>query len=167
MRLVVALVSDPNRTENYSPLWFVIWLITTVELAAVVLAIMGLGLYKRLQRKPSVWGNLLTIGFAGAVANLTVGYLANLWKLDNEGIWHIRAFGGVVGLATMFIFFNNIRGSVIERNEKVRQLAEVEEKLIGYRESAQQILADANRVSRKNHQQPKSDLDQITIRFNG
>ena len=148
IRLVIALVSDPNRTENYSPLWFVIWLITTVELAAVVLAIMGLGLYKRLQRKPSVWGNLLTIGFAGAVANLTVGYLANLWKLDNEGIWHIRAFGGVVGLATMFIFFNNIRGSVIERNEKVRQLAEVEEELIGYRESAQQILADANEQMR-------------------
>lgn len=144
IRLLIALVSDPNRTENYSPLWFVIWVITTVELATIVLIIMGLGLARRLKRKPSVWGNLATIGFAGAVANVTVGLLANMWGLDSEGIWHIRAVGGVIGLATMFAFFNNIRGSMIERNEKIRQLTEVEDKLLGYRESAKQILADAN-----------------------
>ncbi len=144
IRLLIALVSDPNRTENYSPLWFVIWVITTAEMAAIVLIIMGLGLARRLKRKPSVWGNLATIGFAGAVANVTVGLLANLWGLDSEGIWHIRAVGGVVGLATMFAFFNNIRGSMIERNENIRQLTEVEDKLLGYRESAKQILADAN-----------------------
>lgn len=143
IRLFVALVSDPNRTENYSPLWVVIWFITTLEMAAVVLLVMGLGLKNRLKRKPSVLGNLLTIGLAGVVANLTVGVLANAWALDNEGIWHIRAFGGFVGQVAMFVFFNNLRGAMIERNEKIRELTEVEDKLLGYRESAKQILKDA------------------------
>jgi hypothetical protein len=148
IRLVIALVSDPNRTENYSPLWFVLWLISTAAMAATVLLIMALGLRRRLKRKPSVLGNLLTIGFAGLVANVTVGWLANVWGLDKEGIWHVRAFGGFVGMAIMFAFFNNVRGSMIERNEKIRELTEVEDKLLGYQESAKQILADANEQMR-------------------
>lgn len=143
IRLVTALVSDPNRTENYSPLWVVIWFITTLEMAGVVLIIMALGLKKRLKRKPSVLGNLLTVGLAGVIANLTVGVLANAWALDSEGIWHIRAFGGFVGQVTMFVFFNNLRSAMIERNENIRQLTEVEDKLLGYRESARQIIKDA------------------------
>ena len=144
IRLLTALVSDPNRTENYSPLWFLIWVITTAEMAILVLLVMALGFKKRLERKPSVLGNLLLIGSAGAIANLTVGWLANLWQLDTEGIWHIRGVGGALGLIIMFVFFNNLRGSIIERNEKIRELTEVENKLLGYRESAKQILADTN-----------------------
>jgi hypothetical protein len=36
LRLFIALVSDPNRTQNYSPLWFVLWLITTVQTLSII-----------------------------------------------------------------------------------------------------------------------------------
>lgn len=150
IRLFIALVSDPNRTENYSPLWLVLWLITTVETAAIVLLVMALGLKRLLQRRPSALANILTIGLAGAAANVTVGALANLWGLDGEGIWHIRAVGGFLIQSVLFVFFNMLRGSIIDRNENIRKLAEVEQRLLGYRESARQVINDSIEALRAN-----------------
>lgn len=144
IRLITALVSDPNRTQNFSPLWALLWAISSSLLLAFVGLVLWLGLRRRLLRKPSVWLNLLTIGTAGVLANITVGLLANLWGLDNEGLWEIRALGGFIGQATMFWFFNNLRGARIERNERIRELREIEDRLLGYRESAKQILSDAS-----------------------
>lgn len=143
LRLLIALTSDPNRTDNYSPLWLVIWVIGSTVLLGVIGLAFALGLRRRIQRKPSVWANLITIGIAGAAANLTVGVVANLWKLDTEGIWEVRAFGGFVSHILVFWVINNLRGAVIERNERIREQTEVEDQLLGYRESAKQIAQDA------------------------
>ncbi|CAB4684492.1 MAG: hypothetical protein F2660_02685 [Actinobacteria bacterium] len=143
IRLITALVSDPNRTGNFSPLWAVLWLISSAIMLAVVFLVLALGLRRRLRKKSAVWLNLLTIGIAGAAANVFVGVAANLWGLDAEGLWNIRAVGGFIGHTAMFIFFNNLRGAVIERNERIRELSEVEDQLLGYRDSAKQILQDA------------------------
>jgi anti-sigma regulatory factor (Ser/Thr protein kinase) len=143
IRLITALVSDPNRTGNFSPFWAVLWLISSAIMLAVVFLVLALGLRRRLRKKSAVWLNLLTIGIAGAAANVFVGVAANLWGLDAEGLWNIRAVGGFIGHTAMFIFFNNLRGAVIERNERIRELTDVEDQLLGYRDSAKQILQDA------------------------
>lgn len=143
IRLVTALVSDPNRTGNFSPLWAALWAISSAAMLGTVFLVLALGLRRRLRKKNSVWLNLLTIGIAGALANTLTGALANLWGLDTEGIWHIRSIGGFIGHTAMFLFFNNLRGAVIERNERIRELTDVEDRLLGYRDSAKQILQDA------------------------
>ena len=142
IRLITALVSDPQRTQNFSPLWGVLWVISSATMLGIVFLALALGLRRRLRKKNAVWLNLLVIGSAGALANTLTGVLANLWGLDTEGIWHIRAVGGFIGHATMFWFFNNLRGAVIERNERIRELTDVENQLLGYRDSAKQILQD-------------------------
>ncbi len=142
LRLFIALVSDPNRTENFSPLWFVIWLITAVQTLFIFWMARDLGLKRRLQRKPSIMANLVLGAIIGASANLTTGAFAIAWNLDHEGLWHIRAVGGAFSFPLMFIFLNNIRGAIVERNANIAQLREIEEKLLGYRESAKQILQD-------------------------
>lgn len=143
IRLITALVSDPNRTGNFSPLWGLLWAISSAAMLGTVFLVLALGLRRRLRKKNSAWLNLLTIGIAGALANTLTGALANVWGLDTEGIWHIRAVGGFIGHLSMFWFFNNLRGAVIERNERIRELTEVEDQLLGYRDSAKQILQDA------------------------
>jgi uncharacterized MnhB-related membrane protein/anti-sigma regulatory factor (Ser/Thr protein kinase) len=143
LRLFIALVSDPNRTENYSPLWFVIWLITAAQTLAIIWLALKLGLKKRLQRKPSIAANLALGAIIGASANLTTGAFAIAWNLDHEGLWNIRAVGGALSFPLMFLFLNNLRGAIIERNANIAQLREIEDRLLGYRESANQILQDA------------------------
>ena len=143
LRLFVALVSDPNRTENFSPLWLLAWAITTVETLAIIWLVLALGLKRRLKRKPSVAANLILGAVVGATANVTTGILAINWGIDTEGIWHIRAAGGALSFPLMFILLNNLRGAMIERNENIAKLSEVEDRLLGYRESAKQILQDA------------------------
>ncbi|MFM1927090.1 MAG: hypothetical protein RLZ06_666 [Actinomycetota bacterium] len=143
IRLFVALVSDPNRTENFSPLWLVAWAITTIETLGLIWLVMALGLKRRLKRKPAVAANLILGAVVGAAANVTTGILANAWAIDTEGIWHIRAAGGALSFPLMFILLNNLRGAVIERNANIAKLSEVEDQLLGYRESAKQILQDA------------------------
>lgn len=143
VRLVTALVSDPNRTQNFSPLWAVLWAISSAAMLGIVFLVLTLGLRRRLRKKNSVLLNLLTIGAGGAIANILIGVLALQWGLDNEELWDIRALGGFIGHTTMFWFFNNLRGAVIERNERIRELTDVEDELLGYRDSAKQILEDA------------------------
>lgn len=143
LRLFIALVSDPNRTENYSPLWFVIWMITAAQTLAIIWLALKLGLKKRLQRKPSIAANLALGAIIGASANLTTGAFAIAWNLDHEGLWHIRAVGGALSFPLTFLFLNNLRGAIIERNANIAQLREIEDRLLGYRESANQILQDA------------------------
>lgn len=148
LRLFVALVSDPNRTGNYSPLWFVIWLIVGGQTLLIIWMALGLGLRNRLKRKPSVFANLLLGAFIGASANVTTGAIAILAGIDTEGIWHIRAVGGALSFPLAFILLNNLRGAIIERNENIAKLSEVENELLGYRDSAKQVLLDANESMR-------------------
>ena len=148
IRLFFALVSDPNRTGNYSPLWVVIWMITTAETLLIIWMALELGLKKRLNRKPSVIANLTLGAFIGATANLTTGVLANLIGLDTEAIWGVRALGGAFSFPLVFFLLNNLRGAVIERNENIAKLNEVENELIGYREGARQTILDANESMR-------------------
>ncbi len=143
LRLFVALVSDPNRTQNYSPLWFVLWLITSVQTVSIIWLALKLGLRKRLNRKPSIIANLILGAVIGGSANLTTGVLAIAWGLDDEGLWAVRAIGGALSFPLMFILMNNLRGAVIERNANIAKLREIEDQLLGYRESAKQILQDA------------------------
>jgi len=148
IRLFFALVSDPNRTGNYSPLWVVIWMITTAETLLIIWMALELGLKKRLNRKPSVIANLTLGAFIGATANVTTGVLANLIGLDTEAIWGVRALGGAFSFPLVFFLLNNLRGAVIERNENIAKLNEVENELIGYREGAMQTVLDVNESMR-------------------
>ena len=141
-------MSDPNRTGNYSPLWFVIWVVVALETLLIIWMTLGLGLRKRLKRKPSVVANLLLGAFIGASANLTTGGLAILTGIDTEGLWHVRAVGGALSFPLAFILLNNLRGAIIERNENIAKLSEVENELLGYRDSAKQVLLDANESMR-------------------
>ncbi len=143
LRLFVALVSDPNRTQNYSPLWFVLWLITSVQTVSIIWLALKLGLRKRLNRKPSIIAHMILGAVIGGSANLTTGVLAIAWGLDDEGLWAVRAIGGALSFPLMFILMNNLRGAVIERNANIAKLREIEDQLLGYRESAKQILQDA------------------------
>jgi signal transduction histidine kinase len=142
LRLVFALTTDPSRTENYSPLWFVIWLITSTLMVAFVLLVMALGLRKRLLRKPSPWANIATVATAGVLGNIATGLLAISWGLDHEGIWTLRITAAALSHTSVFVLSAAMRASTIERNEKVRQLLVVEQRLQGYRESAKQIAND-------------------------
>jgi signal transduction histidine kinase len=148
IRLVLALVSDPNRTGNYSPLWVVIWMITTAETLLIIWIALELGLKKRLNRKPSVIANLTLGAFIGAAANVTTGALAILMGIDTEEIWGVRALGGAFSFPLVFFLLNNLRGAVIERNENIAKLNEVENELIGYREGAMQTVLDVNESMR-------------------
>lgn len=142
LRLITALTTDPNRTQNFSPLWLLIWAISVIALSAWVLLVMGLGLYKRLKTKPRPFANLITIGIAGIIGNLTVGALALSWGLDTEPLWVVRISGGFLGATLMFFVVNTLRSNLISRNESIRKLVQTEQKLLGYRESAKQIIAD-------------------------
>lgn len=148
IRLFVALVSDPNRTGNYSPLWLVFWVIVSAQTLLIIWMALSLGLRNRLKRKPSVFANLLLGAFIGASANLTTGALAILTDIDTEGLWHVRAVGGALSFPLAFILLNNLRGAIIERNENIAKLSEVENELLGYRDSAKQVLLDANESMR-------------------
>jgi anti-sigma regulatory factor (Ser/Thr protein kinase) len=148
IRLIAALVSDPNRTGNFSPLWFVIWVVVALETLLIIYMVLGLGLRKRLKRKPSVVANMLLGAFIGASANLSTGGLAILTGIDTEGLWHVRAVGGALSFPLAFILLNNLRGAIIERNENIAKLSEVENELLGYRDSAKQVLLDANESMR-------------------
>ena len=148
IRLFVALVSDPNRTGNYSPLWLVFWVIVSAQTLLIIWMALSLGLRNRLKRKPSVFANLLLGAFIGASANLTTGALAILTGIDTEGLWHVRAVGGALSFPLAFILLNNLRGAIIERNENIAKLSEVENELLGYRDSAKQVLLDANESMR-------------------
>jgi signal transduction histidine kinase len=143
LRLFIALVSDPNRTQNYSPLWFVLWLITTIQTVLIIWLVLKLGLRKRLNRKPSILANLTLGAVVGGTANVTTGVLAIAWGLDSEGLWEVRALGGALSFPLMLILLNNLRGAMIERNDNIAKLREIEDQLLGYRESAKQILQDA------------------------
>jgi signal transduction histidine kinase len=143
LRLFIALVSDPNRTQNYSPLWFVLWLITTVQTLSIIWLVLKLGLRKRLNRKPSILANMTLGAVVGGTANVTTGVLAIAWGLDSEGLWEVRALGGALSFPFMLILLNNLRGAMIERNDNIAKLREIEDQLLGYRESAKQILQDA------------------------
>ena len=143
LRLFIALVSDPNRTQNYSPLWFVLWLITTFQTLSIIWLVLKLGLRKRLNRKPSILSNMTLGAVVGGTANLTTGVLAIAWGLDSEGLWEVRALGGALSFPFMLILLNNLRGAIIERNDNIAKLREIEDQLLGYRESAKQILQDA------------------------
>lgn len=142
LRLITALTSDPNRTQNFSPLWFVLWVISVLAMTAFVILVMALGLKKRLLNKPRPLANLITIGTAGVVGNVTVGLLAMAWGLDSESLWVVRIGGGFIGSAFMFFVINSLRSSLIARNESIRKLVQTERALLGYRESAKQIIAD-------------------------
>ena len=148
IRLFFALVSDPSRTQNYSPLWIVFWMVTTAETLLIIWMALELGLKKRLNRKPSVIANLTLGAFIGATANVTTGVLANLTGLDTETLWGIRALGGAFSFPLVFLLLNNLRGAVIERNENIAKLNEVENELIGYREGAMQTVLDVNESMR-------------------
>ena len=148
IRLVFALVSDPSRTGNYSPLWVVIWLVTIAETLLIIWMALELGLKKRLNRKPSVIANLTLGAFIGATANLTTGALAILMGIDTETLWGVRALGGAFSFPLVFLLLNNLRGAVIERNENIAKLNEVENELIGYREGAMQTVLDVNESTR-------------------
>jgi prepilin signal peptidase PulO-like enzyme (type II secretory pathway) len=143
LRLFIALVSDPNRTQNYSPLWFVLWLITTVQTVLIIWLVLKLGLRKRLNRKPSILANMTLGAVVGGTANVTTGVLAIALGLDSEGLWEVRALGGALSFPLMLILLNNLRGAMIERNDNIAKLREIEDQLLGYRESAKQILQDA------------------------
>jgi signal transduction histidine kinase len=142
LRLITALTTDPNRTQNFSPLWLLIWAISVIALSAWVLLVMALGLYKRLKTKPRPFANLITIGIAGIIGNLTVGLLALNWGLDTEPLWAVRISGGFLGAVLMFFIVNTLRSNLIARNESIRKLVQTEQELLGYRESAKQIIAD-------------------------
>ncbi|MEY4321144.1 MAG: hypothetical protein RLZZ471_1085, partial [Actinomycetota bacterium] len=142
LRLITALTTDPNRTQNFSPLWLLIWAISVIALSAWVLLVMALGLYKRLKTNPRPFANLITIGIAGVIGNLTVGALAIQWGLDTEPLWAVRISGGFLGATLMFFVINTLRSSLIARNESIRKLIKTEQDLLGYRESAKQIISD-------------------------
>ncbi len=142
IRLITALVSDPNRTGNFSPLWLVLWFISVGVMAAVVLLAMVLGLSRALKSKPRPLANLAIIGLAGASGNAVVGYLAIDWGLDTEGLWHIRLAGGFLGHALIFLAVNTLRANLVQRNESIRKLSKIEHELLGFRDSAKQIIDD-------------------------
>ncbi len=142
LRLLFAITTDPNRTQNFSPLWFFAWLFSSLAAIAFVLLVMKLGLYKRLQRKPSPWLNIITMACAGVIANSTTAALAIGWGLDHEWLWQVRIPGAIVLHLAFFFLVNGIRASTTERNEHIRELVNTEHRLRGYRESAKQIAND-------------------------
>ena len=150
LRLMIALISDPNRTQNFSPLWLVTWLAGAAGMAAVVLLAMALGLRKRLKTKPRPFANLIVIGLAGAVGNLIVFETAQLFDLDHEALWVVRIPGGMLASILEFFLINTLRASYVARKESIRKLTEIENQLLGYQDSAKQIIQDEVERLREN-----------------
>ncbi|MFM6977682.1 MAG: hypothetical protein ACKOWR_03080 [Micrococcales bacterium] len=142
VRLFIALISDPNRTQQFTYLWVVLWALSLVVMTLFVLLVMALGLHRRLTTKPRPIANLITIAIAGALGNVFVGVLANIWQIDTEGLWQVRVQGGAFVGIIVFSFVNGVRTALIVRQESIRQLTETERQLLGYRESAKQLIQD-------------------------
>lgn len=142
VRLVVAMVSDPNRTGNYSPLWLLLWFISLTAMAAFVALAMVLGLARALKKKPRPVLNILVMAAASSLGNGLIGVLAISWGLDNQGLWLIRLLGGAISGAFMFGVINTLQVNLVGMRESIRQLVETENQLLGYRDSAKQIIAD-------------------------
>jgi len=142
VRLITALTSDPNRTGNYSPLWLAIWFIAVLIEAVFVMTVMILGFNRRLKTKPRPVANLVLIGMAGVLGNVVTFFVADLWDLDHEPLWTVRIGGGLIGSAFLFFVVNTLRSNLVARNESIRALIETERDLLGYRESAKQIITD-------------------------
>ena len=111
-------------------------------MAGVVLLAMVLGLGRALKSKPRPWLNLAVIGTAGAAGNAVVGLLAIDWGLDTESLWNIRLAGGFLGHVLIFLSINTLRVNLVQRNESIRKLSQTEQQLLGFRDSAKQILDD-------------------------
>ena len=142
IRFILAMTIDPTRTDNFSPLWFVAWLLSTLAMGAFVWLVMILGLQKRLERKPSPTANIITVSAAGILGNLLIAAMALAWGIDHEQIWIVRIIGAILIHLGIFLGVNGLRATVIERRERIRKLLETEDQLQGYRESAKQIVAD-------------------------
>jgi hypothetical protein len=106
------------------------------------------GIEKATEAQAVGCGQFATRRIHRSFCKLVDRWLAILTGIDTEGLWHVRAVGGALSFPLAFILLNNLRGAIIERNENIAKLSEVENELLGYRDSAKQVLLDANESMR-------------------
>ncbi len=111
-------------------------------MAIVVLTALQLGLRRALKVKPRPFLNLAVAALAGIAANSAVGILAMEWGIDDEPLWGVRIIGGAISTSFLFYTVNTLQASLVARNESIRKLIETENQLLGYRDSAKQIIED-------------------------
>jgi two-component sensor histidine kinase len=141
-RIIVALASDPNRTGNYSPLWLLIWFVSVLAMASFVLLALGLGLARAMKAKPRPLLNVTVATLAGVLGNVVTALMAFEFGLDHQELWAVRILGGALSTGFMFYTVNTLRASLVARTESIRKLTETENQLLGYRDSAKQVIAD-------------------------
>jgi hypothetical protein len=133
---------DAAITANFTWLWSISFL-ASFALCAIPLVIYRWYLSKNmLSDRVAPWVNLVVVGAAGVIKNTSVPYIAHSLGLHTTNTLTFRVFGGAFTSIALFVLFATVLSARYDHQVTMAKLAESESQLLGYRESASELLQD-------------------------
>jgi signal transduction histidine kinase len=139
---LLTLGFDALITSNFTWLWLIPLLVTFVLFAAPIVCYRNFLRFNQPSTRFAPWLNLVVIGLAGLIKNTTVPIVAHALGLETTSNFLFRAIGGSFSSIAMFVLYATALSARNDHFETMRKLRESEEQLLGYRESAAEILED-------------------------
>jgi MFS family permease len=139
---LLTLAFDAVITANFTWLWLVSFAVT------YLLSLLPLATYLIILRywlpsqKSAPWINLWVVALAGIVKNSSVPVVAQLLGLQTTNTMAFRIVGGAFTGVSLFVIYSTATSARLDHLETMRRLRESEAELLGYRESANEILQD-------------------------
>lgn len=146
VRIVLGVIVDPARVNNFSPLWLPIAVIAIIFQIALIWALMFMFMLRILKKRLAPFMNLTVVAIAGGLANDLIGVIASEFGLDEWDKWEFRFFSGAIINTGLFLLVNNLVGAYREQAKRVAALQAAEHELLGVRESSRQMLDDEESI---------------------
>lgn len=143
LTLLLTLISDILRLDDYDWLWLVPW-----AMSSAVCLLLGIVIslwFSKIKSYPFFWLiNLFVGAMLGAVKNISVNYFAGLLGLTEDDLWVFRFLGGMfMGLA-MVGFYALSTGARYDHRVAVSKLRETQERLLAYRHNLTGLVEREN-----------------------
>lgn len=139
----LSFISDAVRTDNFSPVWFIVSGAAFLPPLAIGITYRVAYLNRRKEKSRPVL-SLLIAGLIGASRNLSVGLFA-LWAgLESENLWWFRLIGGFVMGVFGFMFWAIGNGSRIEYRASLRKMSDIQNRLLVTRKVMAEHLSVVN-----------------------
>jgi len=143
---LLTLGFDAVITANFTWLWFISLGITFLLFLAPILLYRIYLRFNDPSQRVTPWLNLFVIGFAGIIKNTTVPFVAQALGLATTSNLLFRAIGGAFSSIAMFVLYATALSARYDHFDTMRKLRESEAELLGYRESAADILEEEQQV---------------------
>lgn len=128
--------------DNFAIEWFYILLLEHV----MMISLYALAHFGFLSKSSKYRGSLLLATFIvlGSIRAIIVTPWSNFWGLENQGeLWFFIVTGALFEVM-MALFWANVSVPYREHKQLVAQVQKTQDALLGYRESAEEILQDEN-----------------------